>query len=113
MVSIKESYQPHYSLDAIRQSAQKGSFRYDGRQVDRDIRNLVYTGDDVKRCISYLITDQFQKSIQYENATYDAYITNYQKHDDAPIDKIYMKLRLLTNGDLLIVGIGSFHLKRL
>lgn len=77
MVSIKENYQPHYSLDVIRQSAQKGSFRYDGRQVDRDIRNLGYTCDDVQRCISYLTTDQFQKSIEYENITYDIYITDY------------------------------------
>ncbi len=113
MVSIKESYQPRYSLDVIRQSAQKGSFRYDGRQVDRDIRNLGYTGDDVKRCISNLITGQFQKSIQYENAIYDVYITDYQKYDDAPIDKIYVKLRLLPNDELQIVGIGSFHLIRL
>ncbi|WP_340124539.1 type II toxin-antitoxin system MqsR family toxin [Methylobacter svalbardensis] len=113
MVSIKESYQPSYSLDVIRQSAQKGDFRYDGRQVDRDIRNLGYTGDDVKSCIANIITNQFQKSIQYENATYDVYISDYQKHDDAPIDKIYMKLRLLPNGELQIAGIGSFHLKRL
>jgi len=110
MVNNKdEHHQPFYSLDAIRLAAQNGSFRYDGRQVDRDIRNLGYTGDDVKRCISNLITDQFQKSIQYENATYDVYISDYQKHDDAPIDKIYLKLRLLPNGELQ-VGIGSFHL---
>ena len=113
MVNIKESYQPNYSLNVIREFAQKGSFRYDGRQVDRDIRNLGYTGDDVIRCILQLVTGQYQKTIQYENATYDVYICDYQKDDEASIDKIYMKLRLLPNNELQIVGIGSFHLIRL
>jgi hypothetical protein len=110
MVNNKdEHHQPFYSLDAIRLAAQNGSFRYDGRKVNSDIRNLGYTGNDVKRCISQLITSQFQKSLQFENAIYDVYICDYQKQDESPIDKIYMKLRLLPNGELQ-VGIGSFHL---
>jgi len=109
MVNSKEGYQPHYSLDIIRQAAQKGSFCYAGRKVNSDIRNLGYTGDDVKQCISQLVTTQFQKSFQFENTIYDVYICNYQKNDDVRMDKIYIKLRLLSNGELR-VGIGSFHL---
>lgn len=110
MVSTREMSQPTYSLDAIRQATQNNNLRYDGRKVDKDIRNLGYTSEDVKLCISQLTTSHFQKSLQYENAIYDAYTFDYQKNDDAPIDKIYMKLRLLPNGELVVVGIGSFHL---
>ena len=50
MVStIKETQQPHYLLDDIRQAAQRGNFRYDGRKVNTDIRNLCYTNEDVKK----------------------------------------------------------------
>ncbi len=110
MVNVKEYSYPCYSLDTIRQSAKKNNFKYDGRNVDRDIRNLGYTGEDVKNCISNLTTHQFNKSIHYENSIYDAYIIDYKKTDDTSIDRIYMKLRLLPNGELQIVGIGSFHL---
>jgi len=100
----KELYHPAYELNDIRQAAQQSKFRYEGRKVNVDIRNLGYTGEDVKRSAS-----QFQKSLQYQNAIYDVYICNYQQHDDAAIDRIYMKLRLLANGEIQ-VGIGSFHL---
>jgi|GEM_PF-658069 hypothetical protein len=109
MVNNTEEHQPCYLLDDIRQAAQNGKFRYDGRKVNSDIRNLGYTGDDVKRCISQLTTSQFKKSLKFENATYDVYICAYQKQDEAPVDEIYMKLRLLPNGEVQ-VGIGSFHL---
>lgn len=40
MVSIiKETHQPYYLLDDIRQAAQSGNFRYEGRKVNTDIRN--------------------------------------------------------------------------
>ena len=110
MVStIKETQQPHYLLDDIRQAAQRGNFRYDGRKVNTDIRNLCYTNEDVKKCISGLMSGQFQKCLHYENAVYDAYICEYQQTEDSTIDKIYLKLRLLATGEVQ-VGIGSFHL---
>jgi hypothetical protein len=100
---------PSYALDDIRRAAQQGKFRYEGRKVNSDIRNLGFTGDDVKRCISGLVASQFQKTLRYENAVYDVYICDYQQHDDEATDRIYMKLRLLTTGEIQ-VGIGSFHL---
>lgn len=110
MVStIKETHQPHYLLDDIRQATQRGNFRYEGRKVNTDIRNLRYTNEDVKRCISGLVSGQFQKCLHYENAVYDAYICEYQQTEDSTIDKIYLKLRLLATGEVH-VGIGSFHL---
>ncbi|MEC4747450.1 type II toxin-antitoxin system MqsR family toxin [Methylomicrobium sp. Wu6] len=105
----KAAYHPAYELNDIRQSAQQGKFRYEGRKVNSDIRNLGYTGEDVKRCIAGLTASQFQKSLQYQNAIYDVYICDYEQHDDAVKDRIYMKLRLLANGEIQ-VGIGSFHL---
>lgn len=109
MVSvIKETYQPHYALDDIRQAAQRDKFLYEGRKVNTDIRNLRYTGEDIKRCISGLVSGQFQKCLHYENAVFDVYVCEYQQTEDSIIDKIYLKLRLLATGEVH-VGIG-FHL---
>ena len=105
----KESFIPAYSLDDIRHATKQGKLRYDGRKVNADIRNLGYTADDVKQCIFRLTSRQFSKSLDYGNIVYDIYISDYQKNDEASIDQIYLKLRLLENGEIQVC-IGSFHL---
>lgn len=90
-------------------TAERCRIRYEGRKVNSDIRNLGYTRNDVVCCILGLRDEHFDKSLQYENASYDAYIRDFQRSEDGPIDRIYMKLRLLDT-DELQVGIGSFHL---
>jgi Motility quorum-sensing regulator, toxin of MqsA len=105
----KETLTPNYSLDDIRDAAKQGKLRYAGLKVDRDIRNLGYTGDDVAKCIGLLTSRHFKKCLHYENAIYDVYHCKYQKQDEAAIDQIYMKLRLLTNGEVQ-VEVASFHL---
>lgn len=64
--TIKETHLPHYLLDDIRQAAHRDNFRYEGRKVNTDIRNLSYTSEDVKKCISGLVSGQFQKCLHYE-----------------------------------------------
>jgi len=106
--SKRETFKPTYSLDDIRFAAQQSKFQYAGRTVYKNIRNLGYTGDDVKQCISQLTSKNFKKCLHYENAIYDVYTCEYQKHNEAPIDLIYMKLRLLKSGEIQL-DIGSFH----
>jgi len=103
-----QTYTPNYLLDDICEAAKKGQLRYAGRKVNNDIRNLGYTGVDVGRCISLLTSKDFRKCLNYENASYDVYICDYKKHEESTADRIYMKLRLLTSGEIQ-VEIGSFH----
>lgn len=109
MVDYRESSRPAYSLDDIRAAADQHRVRYEGHKVNSDIRNLGYTLKEVAHCILGLQTKHFQKSLKYENACYDVYIRDFQRGEDQPADRIYMKLRLLETGQLEI-GIGSFHL---
>ena len=109
MVDYIESSRPAYPLDDIRAAAAQHRIRYEGRKVSSDIRNLGYTLDDVAHCISGLQTRQFKESLKYENACYDVYSRDFRQGEDKPLDRIFMKLRLLDNGQLEI-GIGSFHL---
>ena len=68
-----------------------------------------YTLNEVVSCITGLRAEHFQKSLAFPNATYDVYICSFRYSDDRPPDTIYMKLRLLGTGEL-VVGVGSFHL---
>ncbi len=112
MVNPVASRNPAYTLDDIRAAAKLCRIRYDGRKVNADIRNLGYTQTDVARCIAGLSAGDFRKSLAYPYRVYDVYISRFQFSDDGTPDEIYMKLRLLDNGELTIgtIGIGSFHL---
>lgn len=110
MVDYTESSRPAYPLDDIRAAAEQHRIRYEGRKVSSDIRNLLYTLEDVANCISGLQARQFQKSLKYKDSScYDVYIRDFRHDEDKPADRIYMKLRLLDTGQL-VIGIGSFHL---
>lgn len=109
MVDCVKSHDPAYPLDNIRALAEQNRIRYEGRKVSRDIANLGYTLDDVARCITGLRAAHFKETVVFENATFDVYSKDFHRSEDLPPDRIYMKLRLLENGDLE-VGIGSFHL---
>lgn len=104
-----ESRRPAYALDDIRVAAENRRIRYDGRKVNHNIRELGYTLDEVARCIAGLKQGDFRKSLAYPNATYDVYIGRCHCPRSRDADEIYMKLRVLDDGEL-VVGVSSFHL---
>lgn len=100
---------PFFNLDKIREAASQQRIRYKGLKVPKDIRNLGYTLEEVSICIISLTSADFQKTIEYPDQTsHDVYIKNIIREQQT--DKIYMKLRLLEDGEIEIVEIGSFHL---
>ncbi|MFI3119713.1 MAG: type II toxin-antitoxin system MqsR family toxin [Methylococcaceae bacterium] len=100
---------PFFNLDKIRAAAAQHHIRYKGLKVSKDIRNLGYTLEEVSTCIISLTPADFQKTIEYpDQSAHDVYIKNVTQEERT--DRIYMKLRLLENGEIQIVEIGSFHL---
>ena len=100
-----------FDLEAIRNAALQKNIRYKGRKVSRDVTNLGYTLDDVSDCISALTTNDFRETKLYSEseAVFDVYIKNFERKEQPP-DRIYMKLRLLKDGAIQLIEIGSFHL---
>jgi hypothetical protein len=100
---------PFYNLDNIREAASLQRIKYKGLKVPKDIKVLGYTLEEVSTCIVSLTPTDFQKTIKYPNQTvHDVYIKNIFREEQT--DRIYMKLRLLEDGEIQIVEIGSFHL---
>ncbi|MEQ1739115.1 MAG: type II toxin-antitoxin system MqsR family toxin [Methyloglobulus sp.] len=101
---------PYYSLEKIIAAANAQQIIYGGRKVNSDIANLGYTLDEVARCISQLKPEHYRKTHKFEdNSTvYDDYVIEFSPQEEKP-DSIYIKLRLLENGEVQI-GLGSFHL---
>jgi hypothetical protein len=101
----------HFNLDEIREAASLGNIKYNGRKVDKDIRNLGYTATEVSNCITSLTTKDFHKTEIYADAKFDVYIKDFIRDENKQLsDRIYMKLRLLEDGAIQIVQVGSFHL---
>jgi hypothetical protein len=102
---------PYYSLEKIIAAAKAGQIIYGGRNVNRDIANLGYTLNEVADCIMQLQPEHHQKIWVNDNNTivFDVYIIEFSPRRDGQIDSIYMKLRLMDNGQIN-VGLGSFHL---
>jgi len=102
----------HYNLDSIRKAAAQKSIRY-GRKVSNDIANLDYTLEDVLDCICKLTEADFEKLFFYSDTKtiLDGYRTKYQRKEQ-PLDELYIKLRLLDDGEIRIdtIYLGSFHL---
>ena len=100
---------PFFNLDKIRVAASLQRIEYIGCKVRKDIANLGYTLVEVADSIASLTPTDFQKTILYQDQTaHDVYIKNIIREEQT--DKVYMKLRLLENGEIEIVEIGSFHL---
>jgi hypothetical protein len=100
---------PFFNLDKIRAAVSQQRIRYKGLKVPKDIRNLGYTLEEVSACIISLTLADFQKTIEYPDQTvHDVYIKNIIREEQT--DQIYIKLRLLEDGEIQIVEIGSFHL---
>lgn len=103
---------PFFSLDKIREASSKQRIQYRGgdrNKVRKDIANLGYTLEDVISCIVSLTINDFKETKKYPDQTFDdVYIKDVIREDS--IDRVYMKLRLLENGQIQIVEIGSFHL---
>ncbi len=63
----------------------------------------------VINCIISLTANEFHKTIEYpDQSAHDVYIKDIIRAEQS--DRIYMKLRLLENGEIQIVEIGLFHL---
>jgi hypothetical protein len=103
-----------YNLDKIREAAKKQKIEYRGGRnsnVRKTIANLGYTFTDVINCITSLSPSNFLTTYEYPDKTFDdGYIIKLE-HEEID-DEIFMKLRLLENGDIEIVEIGSFHLTK-
>lgn len=101
---------PYYSLEKIIVAAKAELIIYGGRKVNSDIANLGYTLNEVARCISQLQPENYQKTLDYDDKgkVFDAYKINFSPQEEQT-DSIYIKLRLLENGEVQI-GLGSFHL---
>ena len=101
---------PHYDIDKIIVAAKQKNIIYGGRKINQDIANLGYTLDEVSNCIAQLRPEHHQKIwTSDDNAhIFDVYIINFSPRE-SQTDLIYMKLRLLANGQIQ-VGLGSFHL---
>lgn len=104
-----------YDLDAIREAAKQQRIEYRGGRhsnVRKTIANLGYTLEDVVNCITSLSPSNFLTTYEYPDQTFDdGYITKIFREEEIE-DEIFMKLRLLDNGDIEIIDIGSFHLTR-
>ena len=101
---------PHYDLEKIIVAAKQKNIIYGGRKINQDIANLGYTLDEVSNCIAQLRPEHHQKIWTNDDNTciFDVYIINFSPRE-SQTDSIYMKLRLLENGQIQ-VGLGSFHL---
>jgi len=100
---------PFFNLDKIREAASLQRIKYKGLKVPKDIKLLGYTLAEVSACIISLTPTDFQKTIEYpDQSIHDVYIKNIIREEQT--DRIYIKLRLLEDGEIQIVEIGSFHL---
>ncbi len=99
-----------YNLQAVISAAKAHHIIYGGRKVSQDIANLGYTMNEVASCIQQLMPEHFDKvwTDTDRSIEFDVYKINFSPKEDVT-DSIYIKLRLLDNGELY-VGLGSFHL---
>ncbi|MFI3157269.1 MAG: type II toxin-antitoxin system MqsR family toxin [Methylococcaceae bacterium] len=102
---------PFFDLAKIREAASQQRIQYRGgsrSKVRKDIANLGYSLDDVTNCIISLTATDFKKTISYPDQSFDdVYFKNVIREEQS--DEIYMKLRLMEDGEIQIVEIGSFH----
>ena len=107
---------PHYNLDSIREAAKQQNIRYRGGRrgvVHRNISNYGYTLTDVVNLITSLSSSNFLTTTKYPDQTVDdSYIIKVARGEDEVEDKIFMKLRLLDDGEIQIVDIGTIHLTK-
>jgi hypothetical protein len=103
---------PYYNLDEVRSAAKAEKIHYRGRRVFLDAASLGYQLTDVVSCLSALTVEEFQKTHFREDGSIDdAYLTRYPRPDgEGELDELYVKFSLV--GDVLMIGLGLFHLRR-
>ncbi len=103
----------HYDLDKIREAAKQQQIEYRGGRnsnVRKTIANYGYTLIDVVNCIASLSSSNFLTTYKYPDQTFDdGYLTKVIREESETEDDIFMKLRLLDDGKIEIVEIGTFH----
>ena len=102
----------HYDLNKIREAAKQQRIEYRGGRrgnVYKTITNYGYTLTDVIDCITSLSSSNFLTTYEYPDQTIDdGYLTKHICEELGVEDEIFMKLRLLDNGNI-DVEIGTFH----
>jgi hypothetical protein len=101
---------PEFDLKEIKKAAKAQGVQYAGRGVFRDTHNLGYQMDDVIDCICSLSENDFRKTMTYQNALCDDYVTSYTLSGNSISDDLYVKLRLIGNPST--VEVMSFHQPR-
>ena len=99
-----------YDLQAVILAAKAQKIIYGGRKVNQDVANLEYTINEVAACIQQLMPEHFEKvwTDTARSIKFDVYKIKFSPKKDV-CDSIYIKLRLLDNGELYL-SLGSFHL---
>jgi hypothetical protein len=102
------------SLERIRELASQEQVAYGGIKVEKDIRDLRYSLQDVCRCLQTLEEDEFSHAERYghgpKEVWLDVYFTTMIFVDERGRefeDELYIKLKL--NADCIAVVLMSFH----
>lgn len=107
---------PHYNLDSIREVAKQERIEYRGGRnsiARKTIANLGYSFENVVDSIASLTPSDFVETYKYlDQSIDDGYIVKFFRGDEMEDDKVFMKLRLLNNGEIEIVEIGTAHLPK-
>ena len=96
-----------YSLDRIRELAERGDVIYLSSRVGRDVENLNYSPDDVHKCLSCLKEENYRGTVRYDGRPWlDEYLISYTG-PTGHTDDLYIKLKL--NHDCVVIQLASFH----
>ncbi|MGB0721758.1 MAG: type II toxin-antitoxin system MqsR family toxin [Gammaproteobacteria bacterium] len=102
---------PEYSLERVRDLAERGSVQFAGSRVFRDVENLGYAPENVHDCLRKLDKQHFRHSIWYSKTKSwnDVYRLSFMA-PSGDVDHLYIKLKL--NRDCVVVVLQSFHRDR-
>lgn len=98
---------PIYDLQEVVRLAREGRVLL-RRSAQRDAQELGYSSLDINECIAALRPNDFHKSIEYEDGSYDVYHTRFWS-PSGNIDDLYVKLKAPTTTTVPQVIVISFH----
>lgn len=112
MVSRKETKpSADYSLQRVAELAARMAVSYASTRITLDIENMGYGLEEVCSCLRDLQDAHFSHSERYRpgGPWHDVYKLDWAPPGSEP-DSLYVKFRM--DGDLLVIGLCSFHLQR-
>lgn len=96
-----------YSLDRIRELAERGAVMYMSSRVTKYVENLDYSPDDVHMCLSCLQDENYRGTVRYNGRSWlDEYLISYIG-PTGHTDDLYIKLKL--DRDCVVIQLASFH----